>query len=131
MPFAPNAITTSRPIDRPLPLRRDEHRARQRAVEVLKALAVPVRLQILDAIGTAELTAGRIVDLVGGHQPNVSQHLAVLVDAGLLHRRRDGRNVRYRRSAGSATELIRVLGDFLSAEVPATGAPAESRRLAD
>jgi ArsR family transcriptional regulator len=64
--------------------------------EVLKTLASPRRLEILHAIAAGPLEVGRLADLIGASQPNVSQHLAVLRGAGLVEAERNGREVRYR-----------------------------------
>jgi ArsR family transcriptional regulator len=61
---------------------------------LLKALADPVRLQLLSLIATApdgEVCVCDLVAPVGRSQPTVSHHLAVLVDAGVLARDKRGR----------------------------------------
>lgn len=70
----------------------DPQEARARAT-VLKAVADPVRLQLLAQIGAAPGAEACVCDLtavVGLSQPTVSHHLKVLVDAGLLTRERRG-----------------------------------------
>ena len=64
--------------------------------EVLKTLASPRRLDILHALARGPMEVGRLAELIGASQPNVSQHLAVLRAAGILEAERDGREVRYR-----------------------------------
>jgi DNA-binding transcriptional ArsR family regulator len=64
--------------------------------EVLKTLASPRRLDILHALAPGPLEVGRLADLIGASQPNVSQHLAVMRSAGVVEAERDGREVRYR-----------------------------------
>ena len=74
----------------PPPLAADE--ARRRA-DLLKALADPVRLQLLSIIEEApgrEACVCDMTDRVEVSQPTVSHHLKVLVDAGVLHRERRG-----------------------------------------
>jgi len=63
---------------------------------VLKTLASPRRLQILHALATGPIEVGRLAETIGATQPNVSQHLAVLRNAGIVEAERDGREVRYR-----------------------------------
>lgn len=60
---------------------------------VLKALADPVRLRLVDLIASAPDGACvcDLTDPVDRSQPTVSHHLSVLVDAGLLTRERRGR----------------------------------------
>ncbi|MGE0763747.1 MAG: ArsR/SmtB family transcription factor [Bdellovibrionales bacterium] len=58
--------------------------------EICSALASPVRLQILDLISTKEMTASELLDVLQIPKANLSQHLAVLKDAGILSARREG-----------------------------------------
>jgi DNA-binding transcriptional ArsR family regulator len=64
--------------------------------EVLKTLASPRRLEILHTLANGPMEVGRVAELIGATQPNVSQHLAVLRSAGVVEAERDGREVRYR-----------------------------------
>jgi|SRR5947209_17324525 len=57
---------------------------------VLKALADPNRRQILRLVQHQELAAGQIAAMFPLTQQAVSQHIAVLKQAGLLSERRDG-----------------------------------------
>lgn len=68
-----------------------EHVAR-----VLKALAHPVRLQIVDALESGEKCVSDIVAAVGGKQSITSQQLNMMKDKGVLGCRRDGSKVFYR-----------------------------------
>ena len=64
--------------------------------EVLRTLASPRRLEILHALARGPIEVGRLAQVIGASQPNVSQHLAVLRTAGMVEAERDGREVRYR-----------------------------------
>ena len=61
-----------------------------------RALAEPMRLKILHALGNSEISVGDLVEATGAGQANVSKHLAVLLDAHLVTRRKEGLNVFYR-----------------------------------
>lgn len=63
--------------------------------EVLKTLASPRRIEILHELARGPIEVGRLAEAIGASQPNVSQHLAVLRNAGLVEAVRDGREVRY------------------------------------
>ncbi|MFH1833567.1 MAG: metalloregulator ArsR/SmtB family transcription factor [bacterium] len=63
---------------------------------LLKALANPSRLLIVDRLQQGECTAGELVDLVGSDQSTVSKHLAVLRGAGIVEDERRGNTVVYR-----------------------------------
>ena len=58
--------------------------------EICSALASPVRLQILELISEGEMTATELLEILHIPKANLSQHLAVLKEAGILHSRREG-----------------------------------------
>ena len=53
-------------------------------IETLTALAEPHRFEIVELLRDGPRPVGEIVDLLGLHQPQVSKHLRVLSDAGLV-----------------------------------------------
>jgi DNA-binding transcriptional ArsR family regulator len=63
--------------------------------DVLKVLASPARLEILHLLAHGPLEVSRIAESIGATQPNASQHLAVLRNAGLVEADRHGREIRY------------------------------------
>ena len=66
------------------------------ASAAMQAIAHPLRLKILCLINNAELSVLEIVDAVGTSQSNISQHLAVLRDIGILAARKEANKVFYR-----------------------------------
>src|SRR5213078_5094124 len=66
------------------------------ASAAMQAMAHPLRLKILCLIGSQELSVLEIVDAVGTSQSNISQHLAVLRDHGILTSRKEANKVFYR-----------------------------------
>ena len=64
--------------------------------EVLKAVAHPVRLQIIELLESKEMCVGDIVKALGGKQAITSQQLNMMRDKGVLECRRDGAKVYYR-----------------------------------
>jgi DNA-binding transcriptional ArsR family regulator len=58
-------------------------------VAVFKALADPTRLKILDCVKSGEKCICEIIPLTGKSQPNVSQHLKVMKQAGIITERKD------------------------------------------
>src|SRR6478609_763991 len=78
----------------PLPhVRLDDYAA---AGDLLRALAAPIRLAIIDLLGDTERCVHELVDALGAPQPLVSQHLKTLRAAGLVATRRRGREMVYR-----------------------------------
>ena len=64
--------------------------------DIFKVLADPTRRAVLERLATAELTATDLREGFAISQPAMSQHLAVLREAGLIHERREGRFAHYR-----------------------------------
>ena len=65
------------------------------AVDTLKLLADPTRIRILWALLHGEHSVGPLAEHVGAPAPSVSQHLAKLRLAHLVHTRRDGNRIYY------------------------------------
>jgi DNA-binding transcriptional ArsR family regulator len=66
------------------------------AARAIKAMAHPLRLKILCVLGSEEVSVQDIVDAVGTSQSNISQHLAILREKGVLKARKDANRVFYR-----------------------------------
>lgn len=60
-----------------------------------KVLAEPLRLQILQQLETGNLSVTDLAKAVGSTQPNVSKHLKILQDGGLVARKQEGNTVFY------------------------------------
>lgn len=61
-----------------------------------RAISEPLRVRLLDLLRDGELSVNELAERLGAGQQNVSKHLAVLVDAGMLGRRKEGTHVYYR-----------------------------------
>ncbi|MGE5241070.1 MAG: ArsR/SmtB family transcription factor [Bacteroidota bacterium] len=73
----------------------------------LKAMAHPLRLKILCVLGSStEVSVQEIVEQVGTSQSNISQHLSILRDKGILASRKDANKVYYRISDPKILQLI-------------------------
>jgi ArsR family transcriptional regulator len=80
-----------------------------RASRALKAMSHPLRLKILCTLGSAEVSVQDIVEMVGTSQSNISQHLAILRDKGILTARKDANRVFYRVSDSRTLDLIGMM----------------------
>ena len=60
-----------------------------------RTLGEPYRLRILQQLEQGEQSVGDLVSALEGNQPNISKHLQVLYDAGLIGRRREGTSILY------------------------------------
>ena len=82
---------------------------------VFEALSSTVRRKILAYLAHAELTAGEIAARFDISKPAVSQHLAVLENAGLVISEKRGQYVHYRLVRG---HLANVLNDYVQEVCP-------------
>ena len=80
-----------------------------RASRSLKAMSHPLRLKILCTLGEQEVSVQDIVENVGTSQSNISQHLAILRDKGILASRKDANRVFYRVSDSRTLRLISMM----------------------
>ncbi|MGD8935447.1 MAG: metalloregulator ArsR/SmtB family transcription factor [Thiogranum sp.] len=88
-----------------------------RASRSLKAMSHPLRLKILCTLGDQEVSVQDIVEHVGTSQSNISQHLAILRDKGILASRKDANRVYYRVSDSRTLRLISMMREvFCSME---------------
>ena len=81
----------------------------ERASRSLKAMSHPLRLKILCTLGDQEVSVQDIVENVGTSQSNISQHLAILRDKGILTSRKDANRVFYRVSDNRTLQLIGMM----------------------
>lgn len=88
---------------------KDEHI--EQASRAMKAMAHPLRLKILCVLGDREVSVQEIVETVGTSQSNISQHLAILRDKGVLRARKDANRVYYRVGDPRTLKLIGMMRD--------------------
>lgn len=88
-----------------------------------RALADGTRLRIMRLVAAMELAVGEIAQVLGQSQPRVSRHIAILCDAGLAERRREGSWIFLRAATGG---LAQEFGRLLAATEAADEAFAQS-----
>ena len=81
----------------------------ERASRSLKAMSHPLRLKILCTLGGDEVSVHDIVAQVGSSQSNISQHLAILRDKGILETRKEANRVFYRVADARTLQLISMM----------------------
>lgn len=99
-----------KPVDAHQLLAREEDI--EQAARSLKAMSHPLRLKILCTLGGLEVSVQGIVDNVGTSQSNISQHLAILRDKGILASRKDANRVFYRVSDARTLRLIGMMQEI-------------------
>jgi DNA-binding transcriptional ArsR family regulator len=118
---------------------RIRHEAPQMSWEALhlvadrfRALSEAIRLRILQILQNGEISVSALVEKIGSTQPNVSKHLKVLQDVGLVKRRQVGTSAYYSIADEMVFELCEMvcskLRDRLEAQVGALRRPAFNRR---
>jgi DNA-binding transcriptional ArsR family regulator len=80
---------------------------------LVKAIGHPTRLRILDILSVGEACVCHLTTILKQRQPNVSQHLTVLREAGLVRDRKDGVIVYYRLSDPLIKDLLGLAREIL------------------
>ncbi len=78
----------------------------EHAAEVLKAIAHPIRVQIVELLQAGEMCVGDIVEALGGKQAITSQQLNMMKAKGVLSCRREGAKVYYRIENKNVIKLL-------------------------
>src|SRR5919206_4450035 len=81
------------------PTRRRREALSAEAVELIaerfRILGEPIRIRILQELESGERNVSELVAAIGSSQPNVSKHLRILQESGVVGRRQEGNNVYY------------------------------------
>lgn len=83
----------------------------EQASRAMKAMSHPLRLKILCVLGDNEVSVQEIVDAVGTSQSNISQHLAIMREKGVLRTRKDANRVFYRVGDPRTLEVVSMMRD--------------------
>ena len=82
----------------------------------MKAMSHPLRLKIISVLGDREVSVQDIVERVGTSQSNISQHLAIMRDKGVLRTRKDANRVYYRVGDPRTLQLIAMMREVFCSE---------------
>ena len=83
------------------------------SADVLKALAHPLRLAIIQFLAKEEKCVCEIVDYVGTSQSNISKHLSIMKKEGILSDRREGLSVYYRLKMPCALNFFQCVQEII------------------
>lgn len=78
----------------------------------LKALADPIRREILNLLKEGKMSAGEIVDHFSVTGASISRHLSVLKDADLIRDTREGKFIYYELNASVLEEIMLWITDL-------------------
>ena len=88
----------------------------QEIAKLLKTMSHPIRLKILCLLQDKEMTVGDIHKEVQTTNANVSQHLSILRNQGIIDFRKDANFIYNRISEGRVVELIKHMRDLFCTE---------------
>ena len=85
--------------------------------KVLKAISDPKRLRIVDMLSCGELCACKILEAFHITQPTLSHDMKVLIEAGIVNDRREGKNIYYSLNQEQLAVFEKTLQDILTEKV--------------
>ncbi|MEW6233344.1 MAG: metalloregulator ArsR/SmtB family transcription factor [Chloroflexota bacterium] len=88
---------------------------------VCQTLANPKRLDILNTLGNSEMAAGELAAAIGITKANLSQHLAVMRERGIVLARREGLNVYYRVANPKVIQACELMRQVLFEQLAESG----------
>jgi ArsR family transcriptional regulator len=102
-------------MKQPLP-DQDQDRMFALAAEMFRVMSAPTRLKIISHLCEGEKNVSELIALIKTTQPNISQHLNTLHQAGIVGRRREGVQIYYHIANDRIVALCRSLCGIVSAE---------------
>ncbi len=90
----------------------------EKAAEVFRVMSAPMRLRIISALCHGEKNVGELLAEIDTTQPNMSQHLNTLYQAGVLGKRREGVQIYYRIINDKVVSLCRAVCVQIASESP-------------
>jgi ArsR family transcriptional regulator len=85
----------------------------QMQCEICKALAHPLRMAIVDRLEDKEVGAADLIADLGMSKANLSKHMSLLMHAGIVESRRDGRQIFYRLTDPEIREACAIMSSVL------------------
>ena len=85
----------------------------ERHAALCQTMANPLRLEIINLLRDREIAAGDLAKLAGVAQANMSQHLTILRERGIVETRREGTSIYYRLADPKMLEAFDILRAIL------------------
>lgn len=89
----------------------------ERQATICKAFANPIRLEMLDLLGSGEWIVGDLQQRLGISKANMSQHIAVLKAAGVIEVRREGKQFFCSLTIPEVKQACQLIHNVLRAQV--------------
>jgi ArsR family transcriptional regulator len=96
------------------------------AAEVFRVMSAPMRLKIISHLCDGERNVSYLLSKIDTTQPNMSQHLTTLYQAGVLGKRRDGVQIYYRIVDDRVAALCRAVCTQIASEAHFEPAPGSA-----
>ncbi|HYK87484.1 MAG TPA: metalloregulator ArsR/SmtB family transcription factor [Acidobacteriota bacterium] len=81
--------------------------------QICKSMAHPMRLEIVDLLNKHDMSAAALLEELETSKANLSKHMTILIQAGIVDGRRDGREVSYRLTYPEIHEACRIMRSIL------------------
>jgi DNA-binding transcriptional ArsR family regulator len=104
-------------MTRPKKLGKLENEILERQVTICKAFANSTRLRMLDLLGQRDWSFADLQQELGVSKANLSQHVLILKSAGVIVRRREGRNVTFSLAMPEVKKACRLIQHVLRAQI--------------
>jgi len=98
-----------------------EERVLELKAEILKALAQPTRLKILEILRNGEKCICEIVPAINGEQSNISRHISLMQKSHLVTTRKDGVKVMVKVKDPKIFEILDNISLLLKKQIVETG----------
>lgn len=93
--------------------------------ERFRVLGEPTRIKLLNELRDQDLSVGELCEAIGASQQNVSKHLSILHQAGMVERVKEGNLARYSISDPEVFELCEIVCGGMRRQVDALGRTLE------
>ncbi len=81
--------------------------------QICKAMAHPVRLEIVDLLNSRDMSAASLLAELETSKANLSKHMNILIQAGIVDGARNGRQVSYHLTYPDIHEACRIMRSIL------------------
>jgi ArsR family transcriptional regulator len=89
----------------------------ERQADILQALSHPIRIAIANILKDGEQCVCDIAEFVGSERSNVSKHLSIMVNAGILEARKEGLKIFYRLKCPCVLDFLTCTTNILKQQV--------------
>ena len=89
----------------------------ERQAEVVKSVAHPLRIAVVDFLKDGEQCVCDIAEYIGAERSNVSRHLSVMVSSGVLDSRKEGLKMIYRLKTPCVLNFISCVTEVLAEQI--------------